>query len=62
MVRTDVLGPPAKVVPTDVIVEDIAGEDQWYKVERCGGGQVLRARKDEREIEILEHIKPERFV
>jgi len=61
-VLTVVLGPPVKVAPTDEIVKDVADEDPGYIVERCRGRQVARARKDDREIEVLEEIESELFV
>jgi len=57
-----VLGPPVKVAPTDEIVKDVADEDPGDIVERCRGRQVARARKDDREIEVLEEIESELFV
>ena len=50
------------MAPTDEIVKEVAYEDPGYKVERCRGRQVAGARKDEREIEILEKIDLELFV
>jgi len=57
-----VLGPPVKVAPTDEIVKDEAYEDPGYIVERCRGRQVGSARKDDREIEVLEETDFELFV
>ena len=61
-VLTDVLGPPAKVMSTDEMVKDVADQDRWYIVDRRQGRQVGRGRKDDREVEVLEHIKSEQFV
>jgi len=62
IVLTVVLGPPVKVAPTDEIVKDEAYEDPGYIVERCRGRQVGSARKDDREIEVLEECDFELFV
>lgn len=53
---TVVLGPPAKVAPTNNVVEHEADENPGHIVERCRGRQVARAREDEREIEVLEEL------
>ena len=50
------------MAPTDGIVKDVADEDPWYVVERRRRGQVARAPKDDREIEVPEHIQSELFV
>jgi hypothetical protein len=59
---TVVLRPPVKVAPTDVIVKDEADQDPRYIVERCRGRQVASARKDDREIEVLEETDFELLV
>lgn len=59
---TVVLGPPAKVATTHEIVKDVADDDPGYIVDRCRGRHVPRARKDDREIEVLEEIESELFV
>ena len=61
-VLTVVLRPPPKVMTTNEIVKDEADKDPGYKVERCCGRQVARNPKDDREIEVLEHIQSELFV
>ena len=61
-VLTVVLGPPAKVPPTDEIVKYVTDEGPGYIVERCRGRQVVRAYKDEREVEVLEYTQSELFV
>ena len=50
------------MAPTHEIVKDEADEDPWYIVDRCRGRHVGRARKDDREIEVLEEIESEPFV
>jgi len=57
-----VLGPPVKVAPADQGVKEVADDDPGYIVEGCRGRQGARARKDEREVEVLEEIESELFV
>ena len=47
---------------TNEIVKDEADKDPGYIVERCRGGQVVCGTKDDREIDVLEHIESELFV
>lgn len=60
--RTVILGPPAKVAPTDDIVEDKAEEHPGHIVERRRRGHATRADEDDREAEVLEEIEFELFV
>ena len=60
-VLTVVLGPPPKVATTNDIVKDEADKDPGYKVERCRGRHLTRTPKDDREIDILEHIQSKLF-
>ena len=60
-VLTVVLGPPPKVATTNEIVKDEADKDPGYIVERCRGRQVVCAKND-REINILEHMQSKLFV
>ena len=61
-VLTVVLGPPPKVVTTNEIVKDEADKDPGYIVERCRRRQVVCAKKDDREIDVLEHTQSKLFV
>jgi hypothetical protein len=59
MKLTVILGPPAKVAPTDDIIKDKADEHPGHVVKRGCRRQVARAGEDEREVEILEESDPE---
>jgi len=50
------------VAPTDEIIQDKAQEDPGYIIQRCRGRQVASARKDDREIEVLEETDFDLFV
>jgi len=50
------------VAPTDEIVKEVADQDPGYIIQRCRGRHVARARKDDREIEVLEETDFELFV
>lgn len=60
--RTIVLGPPAKVAPTDDIVEDKADEHPGHKVERRRRRQATRAGEDDWESDVFEEIDLELLV
>ena len=61
-VLTVVLRPPPKVATTNEILKDEADKDPRYIVERCRGRQIARTPKDDREVDVLEHIQSELFV
>jgi hypothetical protein len=56
---TVVLGPPAKVAPTDGVVKEVADEDPGHVVEGRRGRQAVRAGEDDREVEVLEDVQSE---
>ena len=59
---TVVLGPPPKVATTNEIVKDEADKDPGYIVERCRRRQIACTAKDDRKIDVLEHIQSKLFV
>jgi hypothetical protein len=59
-VLTVVLGPPPIVATTNEIVKDEADKDPGYIVEKCRGR--AQTPKDDREIDVLEHIQSEFLV
>jgi hypothetical protein len=59
---TVILGPPAKVAPTDDIIEEKANEHPGHVVKRGCRRHVARAGEDEREVEIFEEPDPELLV
>jgi len=59
---TVILGPPAKVAPTDYVIKDKTDEHPGYVVKGRCRRQVARAGKDEREVEIFEETDPELLV
>ena len=59
---TVVFRPPAKVAPTDDIIEEKADEHPGHVVERSCRRQVARASEDEGEVDIFEETDPELLV